>query len=267
VAHHTAFILPLAGIQLTYSKGLAVPPFPDVPTVEDAMPTTGSALRRSIPLPRTAPPANAAPPVHRPQTRSVEAALRALPSHGWTAGWVGRRDRALLVLWRHAGLPFTEIADLTVDDIRIQDGVATIARPDGSAVRLEMTADGLLCGPCGLTRWLHAVDLSTLHSDGRVVASVIARAVPLTAHSPHVCQSPTSGAPDTVGLAVFPDNDRWAPSAAALPVQPGPLARPGRPDRLTPGSSPGSSRAPEPDAVTRAAALESRAQALLSESF
>lgn len=238
------------------------------------MPTTGSALRRSIPLPRTAPPTSPTPPDRRPQIRSLEAALRSLPSHGWTAGWVGRRDRALLVLWQQAGLTFTEIADLTAEDIRIADGVATIGRSDGAAASLPMSPDGLLCGPCGLTRWLHALDLSTLHSDGRVVASVIARAVPLTAHSPHVCQSPTSGAPDTVGLLVFPENDRWAPTSDAAPVPP-PAGRPGHglPGQHRPnpgpstGSAPGVVPAAEPAGSARAAALESRARALLTGSI
>src|SRR5664279_388608 len=34
---------------------------------------------------------------------AVQAALRGLPSHGWTAGMFGRRDRALLVLSQLAG--------------------------------------------------------------------------------------------------------------------------------------------------------------------
>src|SRR5664279_3848073 len=37
---------------------------------------------------------------------AVEAALRGLPSHGWTQGMFGRRDRALLVLSQLAGVPY-----------------------------------------------------------------------------------------------------------------------------------------------------------------
>lgn len=177
------------------------------------MPPTGSAIRRSIALPRPA-------TVPQPGGRSVDAVLSGLPSHGWTAGWVGRRDRALLVLWQRAGLTFADIANLTVDDIAIDGGVATVRAGDGDVVTLRITQDGLLCGPCALARWLHALDLSTLHSDGRVVASVIARAVPLTAHSPHVCEGQTAGAHDTSGLPVFPEHDRWGPSTDLPPVQP-----------------------------------------------
>ena len=36
---------------------------------------------------------------------AVQAALRGLPSHGWTAGMFGRRDRCLVVLSQLAGVP------------------------------------------------------------------------------------------------------------------------------------------------------------------
>ena len=48
---------------------------------------------------------------------AVEAALRGLPSHGWTAGMFGRRDRALLVLSQLAGVPYRHLARLTAGDI------------------------------------------------------------------------------------------------------------------------------------------------------
>lgn len=228
------------------------------------MPPTGSAIRRSIPLPRPA----TAP---QPGGRSFDAVLRGLPSHGWTAGWVGRRDRALLVLWQRAGLTFADIATLTVDDIAIDGGVSTVRAGDGDAVTLRITQDGLLCGPCALARWLHALDLSTLHSDGRVVASVIARACPLTAHSPHVCEGQTAGAHDTSGLPVFPEHDRWGSGAAFPPVRlthdqripvPG-FGRNGhgvdhrtRTDHVR--------MEPSPSPVDHATALENRARALMA---
>ena len=39
-------------------------------------------------------------------------ALRALPSHGWTQGMFGRRDRCLLVLSQLAGVPYTHLAHM-----------------------------------------------------------------------------------------------------------------------------------------------------------
>src|SRR5664279_1441804 len=44
---------------------------------------------------------------------AVEAALRGLPSHGWTQGMFGGRDRCLLVLSQLAGVPYRHLATLT----------------------------------------------------------------------------------------------------------------------------------------------------------
>src|SRR5450631_3503294 len=61
---------------------------------------------------------------------AVDAALRALPSHGWTRGMFGRRDRCLLVLSQLAGVPYQQLARLTVGDVVIvADGQATIRTP------------------------------------------------------------------------------------------------------------------------------------------
>lgn len=181
------------------------------------MPPTGSALRPTLPAPRAAgshPDASGGP-------RPVDAVLRGLPSHGWTAGWVGRRDRALLVLTQRAGLSPAAVAALTVDDIVVRDGAATIRVAGGDPVTLRMTDDCLLCGPCALSRWLHALGLAEAHSDGRVVASVIARAAPLSADSPHVCEGTTLASEGASGTPVFPSDDRWAVAPATrsgLPV-------------------------------------------------
>ena len=60
------------------------------------------------------------PTDHPPETPAnaerVAAALRGLPSHGWTAGMFGRRDRVLLVLSQLAGVPYKHIALLTAAD-------------------------------------------------------------------------------------------------------------------------------------------------------
>ena len=45
-------------------------------------------------------------PFHPTQRDAVAAALRGLPSHDWTQGRFGRRDRALLVLSQLAGVPY-----------------------------------------------------------------------------------------------------------------------------------------------------------------
>ena len=138
----------------------------------------------------------------------MDAALRELPSHGWTAGWTGRRDRALLVLSYMAGLSYDNIATLTVGDITVSDGVATIRTPGGTTT-LRQADDGLLCGPCALARWLHALDMTTLYPNGLVIAAVIARAVPLTADSPHLCQGTVTVTESTQRLTLMAASDQW----------------------------------------------------------
>lgn len=211
----------------------------------------------------------------------MDAVLRGLPSHGWTSGWVGRRDRALLVLTQRAGLSGAAVAALTVADIVVRDGVATIRVTDGEPITLRMTDDCLLCGPCALSRWLHALGLADAHTDGRVVASVIARAAPLSAHSPHVCEGTTLAVEGASGTPAFPSDDRWAVAPATRSGLPVP-ARPvhdlhGRsahgpqhgPHRPGPGvrahlevARVDGTTAPAP--VDRPTALENRVRALLN---
>ena len=101
-------------------------------------------------------------------TPQVEEVLRSLPSHGWPAGWIGRRDRALLVLAELAGLRFEQIASVAAGDVTISRGVATIRTHGGTTV-LRGVDDNLLCGPCALARWVHALDLTVVYPDGRVM--------------------------------------------------------------------------------------------------
>jgi hypothetical protein len=147
----------------------------------------------------------------------VEFALRSLPSHGWPAGWIGRRDRALLVLAELAGLPAEQIAAVAAGDVTIAGGAATIRAQGGTTV-LRGVDDDLLCGPCALARWVHALDLTVVYPDGRVIAAVIARAVPLRSDSPHLCHSNNSITELTRRVALLPPIDQWGhPIRAVLP--------------------------------------------------
>src|SRR5664279_5576440 len=119
------------------------------------------------------------------QPRTQEA-LRASPS----AGWVGRRDRAVLVLSQMAGMSDEDIAGLTAGDVVIADGTAVITAPGGT-ITLPASEDNLICGPCALARWLHLLDMTVLYPDRYVIDAVIARAAPLTADSPHLCNAVT----------------------------------------------------------------------------
>ena len=134
--------------------------------------------------------------------------MQGLPSHGWAAGWIGRRDRALLVLAGSAGLSYVDIAALTAGDLTIVRGVATI-RSSGRATTVRHVDNGLLCGPCALARWVHALDLTVVYPDGRVIAAVIARAVPLTSDSPHLCHGNNTITEITQRVALLPPIDQW----------------------------------------------------------
>src|SRR6478735_1562708 len=77
------------------------------------------------------------PPGADPRVR-VAAALRALPSRGWTGGLFGQRDRCLLVLSQLARIPYQQLARLTAGDITITGGVAAITI-DGRTWTIEAT--------------------------------------------------------------------------------------------------------------------------------
>jgi hypothetical protein len=190
---------------------------------------TGTARRRTTPtqLPSQTHPAVSALGRYRSgpsrtvdgrPAPQVEEVLRSLPSHGWPAGWTGRRDRALLVLAELAGLPVEQIAAVAAGDVTIADGAATIRAQGGTTV-LRGVDDDLLCGPCALARWVHALDLTVVYPDGRVIAAVIARAVPLRSDSPHLCQSNNSITELIRRVALLPPIDQWGhPIRAVLPT-------------------------------------------------
>ena len=86
---------------------------------------------------------------------AVDTALRGLPSHGWTQGMFGRRDRCLVVLSQLAGVPYRHLATLTAGDIIVAGGVATIRSLAGEWT-IGADGDVVLCGSCAVTRG-HAV--------------------------------------------------------------------------------------------------------------
>jgi hypothetical protein len=129
----------------------------------------------------------------------VAVALRRLPSHGWTGGWFGRRDRALLVL-AQAGVPYRGIAALTAGDITLTATVAVINQAIGP-VTLYPGEDPVLCGPCALVRWLRALHLALTKPSTRTLAWAIDRAPAVQESSPHPCRSPR---PLPTGIAEMP---------------------------------------------------------------
>ena len=138
------------------------------------------------------------------QQQRTQEALRALPS----AGWVGRRDRAVHVLSQMAGMSDEHIATLTAGDVVIADGAATITAPTGT-ITLAASSDTLICGPCALARWLHVLDMTVNYPDRYVIDAVIARAPPLSANSPHLCRGSHAVTDTTRQLPLLPPIDRW----------------------------------------------------------
>jgi len=184
------------------------------------------------------------------QQLATDNALRLLPSHGWTAGWVGRRDRALIVLSQVADLPYQRIAQLSAGDIGFAEGKAIIAGPDGD-IGIPARTDSLLCAPCALARWLHALDLTVVYTDTKVIASVIGRAAPLTARSPHVCENPRPISDDTRDVPALPAIDRWGVLAPhALSTRPHPRSH------LTRGAGPLAVHRPVPSQSWPAAEMD-----------
>jgi hypothetical protein len=175
---------------------------------------TQPSLRRvTAPLPETRA-GNAAVPTSPVIDReSVEATLRSLPSHGWTDGWTGRRDRALLTLEHLAGVSKENIGELTAGDVTVADGVATIRTPGGTTT-LVSTVDALICGPCALARWLHTLDMTVLYPSNRVVAAVIARAAPLTSDSPHLCDGRATLTAAAAALPFMTVTEQYGPHSA-----------------------------------------------------
>ena len=147
---------------------------------------------------------------------AVEAALRGLPSHGWTAGMFGRRDRCLLVLSHLAGVPYRHLAALTAGDIYVADGAATIRMAAGEWT-LRPADDGLLCGPCAVVRWLKILDLAVTHLSTRTIAGALKKAAVVDHRSPHVCHTRPVLDEATRGVPPLPPIDQWG--ALPLPLQ------------------------------------------------
>jgi hypothetical protein len=147
---------------------------------------------------------------------AVEAALRGLPSHGWTQGMFGRRDRCLLVLSQLAGVPYRHLATLTAGDISIADGVATI-RSGAGEWTLRHTDDAILCGSCAVTRWLKILDLAVTKPSTKTIARALKRAGVIDHRAPHVCRAGPILDDTTKSVPLLPPIDQWG--ALPLPLQ------------------------------------------------
>ncbi|HEY5117497.1 MAG TPA: hypothetical protein VIJ00_18385 [Nakamurella sp.] len=147
---------------------------------------------------------------------AIDTALRGLPSHGWTAGMFGRRDRALLVLSQLAGVPYRHLAALTGGDIHIEEGVATIRSAAGEWL-IGATDDVALCGSCAVVRWLKILDLAVTKPSTKTIARALKKAAAVDHRSPHVCHSGPVLGEATRGVLLLPPIDQWG--ALPLPLQ------------------------------------------------
>jgi hypothetical protein len=148
---------------------------------------------------------------------AVQAALRALPSHGWTQGIFGRRDRCLLVLSQLAGVPYKHLAGLTAGDVTHVDGIATITGVVGTWT-VTPDDDPVVCGCCAVTRWLRVVDLAVTKINTGIVAAAVGKAEAVTGESPHLCRSRRELDAATTVVPLFPPIDQWG--ALPFPSQP-----------------------------------------------
>jgi hypothetical protein len=159
----------------------------------------------------------ARPPATPPDnTAAVEAVLRGLPSHGWTRGMFGRRDRCLLVLSQLAGVPYKDLATLTVGGVTLVEGTATI-RSGARTWVLHPADNPLLCGPCAVVRWLRILDLVVTKPSNRAIARVLKKAASVTERSPHLCRSTREVSAFTLGVPLLPPIDQWG--YVPFPVQ------------------------------------------------
>jgi hypothetical protein len=161
-------------------------------------PVVLAALGRPVPGPFEPSPESVA---------AVESALRMLPSHGWTNGMFGRRDRCLLVLSQLAGVPYRHLAELTVGDLTLtQDGTVTITTGGRAVLPGE---DAVVCGPCAVIRWLEVLDIAVRKISTSAVAYLVGNADPVTADSPHPCRSTLTLDPATLSVPLLPPINQW----------------------------------------------------------
>lgn len=139
----------------------------------------------------------------------VNAALRLLPSRGWTAGMFGRRDKALLVLAASTDLPYRELAVMRVGQLEVTDGVAGVTDTAGELHLIEANSDSVLCGPCALIRWRRIIDTEVRGTSAQGMADLFRNAPQITAASRHPCHAPKPIRDKTLPVPLFPPINQW----------------------------------------------------------
>lgn len=145
----------------------------------------------------------------------VDMLMHLLPSHGWLGGLFGRRDRALLTLAAQTTIPYRQLPRLTVGQLLIAGGVATVTDYHGAAHVVAPTADPVLCGPCTLVRWRRVLDTEVQHLN---VKTLLKKAEDVTSASHHSCRSPKPIDDKTMVAPLFPPINQWG--QLPFPIEP-----------------------------------------------
>ena len=148
---------------------------------------------------------------------AVEAALRGLPSHGWTAGHV-RPPRPLPAGAVPTGggavpTPRRPHRRRHLYRGRCRDDPVT----GGGVDRFGPADDAVLCGPCAVVRWLKILDLAVTKPSTKTIARALKKAAAVDHRSPHVCQTGPVLGEATRGVPLLPPIDQWG--ALPLPLQ------------------------------------------------
>ena len=139
---------------------------------------------------------------------ALHGALAMLPSHGWTVGLFGRRDRALLVLIA-AGATTRQLAAATAADLSVQHGTASLDTGSGVITLQRHNSDAVTCGPCAVGRWLRLLRLITASHSHRRWIDALQGCGEVLATSPHQCTGPVVFDGDAGRVPLLPRIDRW----------------------------------------------------------
>jgi hypothetical protein len=184
------------------------------------------------------PPAAPTRPLLDPEV--LAAAVRALPVSGWTGGFLGRRDAALLTL-AATPLSWTALAKLRTGDVTAADGVLHL--PGGHEV--PAADDPRRCPPCVWLRWHRALALALAERSPSARCGP-----PWTAPSSCRVPVPTRARPRPVRPPVTstaPCSSRSTSTAIPTYTGPCPLARwPGSPAGTSAGGRPPAGSSPRP---------------------
>ncbi len=173
------------------------------------------------------------PPTDRPPVTSdvrerVDAALRMLPSRGWTGGLFGQRDRCLLVLSQLAQIPHKHLAGLVAGDLTVTAGVATISVADRTRT-VDAADDPVLCGPCAIARWLQTHDVIVTKIATPAVSRHLRKLESLTNASPHVCREQLTLADRSADHPLLAPVTQWGHAPFPLtPMSPHAVSRQAR---------------------------------------